>query len=147
MDIPAQCPCCGAFNIQPDAQTSALLAVCEVLTLKALESMGKRIVRTERSRFRALGTRPYYVAHTLWQPDDETVTKALKGAWDVVPALLDVHGCCGVTSRQVTEMLDCYVHDLCVTGTEHETSELAYRFSSRLGLSITYSQRWETADA
>lgn len=135
-DIPSRCPVCGAYSLAPDGASSALLAVCDVLVLKALETMGKWIVRADRSRYRSLGTRPYYLAHTLWQPGDETVSKALKSAWDVVPALLDGHGCCGVTSRQVAGMLDSYVHDLTVTGTTHTLPELAYRFTDHLGLPV-----------
>jgi hypothetical protein len=127
---------CGAYSLTHDEQSSALLAVCDVLVVKALETMGKWIVRADRSRFRALGTRPWYLAHTLWQPNDLVISKALKGAWDVVPAMLDAHGCCDVTSRQVTDMLDSYVHDLVITGTAHHINHLAYRFSDRLGLPV-----------
>lgn len=126
------CPCCNAYVLQPE--TNALLAVCDVLVVKSLETMGKYIVRAQRSRFRELGGRPFYLAHTLWPPPEATVTKALKNAWDVVPALLSVHGCCGVTPRQVTDMLDTYVHDLVITGTEHTQGELRYRFQSVLGI-------------
>ena len=136
MDLPSPCPVCGAYSLTQDNQASALLAVCDVLVVKALETMGKWIVRAERSRYRGLGTRPWYVAHTLWQPTDEVVTKALRGAWDVVPAMLDNHGCCDVTSRQVAEMLDSYVHDLVITGTRHGIGELAYRFTVGLGLPV-----------
>jgi len=136
MEIPSVCPVCGAYSLAPEGDTSALLAVCDVLVLKALEAMGKWIVRIERSRHRALGTRPFYLAHTLWPPSDDIVTRALRGAWDVVPALLDGHGCCDVTSRQVTEMLDSYVHDLVITGTAHQLPELAYRFTNSLGLPV-----------
>lgn len=127
------CPCCGTPSLTRDS-APVLLAVCDVLVLKALEAMGKWIVRAERSRFRVMGSRPWYVAHTLWQPDDLVVSKALKGAWDVVPAMLDLHGCCGITSRQVTEVLDEYVHDLVITGTLHDIGELNYRFVTRLGV-------------
>lgn len=136
MEPPVQCPVCGAYSVQPEEQTSALLAVCDVLVVKALETMGKWIVRASRPRFRELGTRPWHVAHTLWQPDDHTVSKALRGAWLVVPALLDRHGALSVTSRQVTEMLDSYVHDLVITGTEHSLGELAYRFTAQLALPV-----------
>lgn len=136
MEIPSQCPVCGAYSVLPEGNSSALLAVCDVLCLKALETMGKWIVRADRSRYRALGTRPFYLAHTLWQPADETVTKALRGAWDVVPALMDGHGCCDVTSLQITRMLDGYVHDLVITGTQHCLPELAYRFTDQLGLPV-----------
>lgn len=137
MEAPhAPCPVCGAYSLTHDTQASALLAVCDVLVIKALESMGKWICRAERSRFRALGTRPWYVAHTMWQPDDAVVDKALKGAWDVVPAMLNTHGCCDITARQVTAMLDSYVHDLVITGTAHTIEELRYRFVSRLQLPV-----------
>lgn len=137
MDAPRHpCPVCGAYSLTNDGQASALLAVCDVLVVKALEHMGKWIVRADRRRFRGLGTRPYFVAHTMWQPDEAMVTKALRGAWDVVPAMLDVHGCCDVTSLQVTTMLDDYVHDLVITGTPHSITELYYRFECRLGLPV-----------
>lgn len=130
------CPCCGASALLTNPSQNVLLAVCSVLVVKALEHMGKWIVRSERSRFRTLGNRPFYIAHTLWQPDDVVVSKALRGAWDVVPAMLDTHGCCGATSVKVIAMLDSYVHDLVITGTEHSIDELAYRFEQHLGLDL-----------
>lgn len=136
MELPTECPVCGAYSMTHDMHASALLAVCDVLVIKALETMGKWIVRAERARFRTLGTRPYHEAHTLWQPTDETVDKALKNAWDVVPALLDTYGCCDVTVRRITEMLDSYVHDLVITGTQHRIGELAWRFQDRLDLPV-----------
>lgn len=134
--IPAPCPVCGAYSITQDTQASALLAVCDVLVVKALETMGKWIVRADRSRFRQKGTRPWYEAHTIWQPEEIVVCKALKGAWDVVPAMLSTYGCCEVTPRQVTDMLDSYVRDLCITGTLHSIKELHYRFENELGLPV-----------
>lgn len=146
--IPSLCPVCGAYSLAPDVQASALLAVCDVLVVKALETMGKWIVRAERARFRTLGTHPFYVAHTFWPPDEAMVDKALKNAWDVVPAMLDTHGCCDVTTRQVTTMLDSYVHDLSITGTPHHINQLAYRFTDRLGLPIVLLPTYpEYADA
>lgn len=135
-NLPSQCPVCGAHSLAPEGEMSALLAVCNVLVLKALEKLGTYIVRAVRSRHGLLDTRPKYVAHTLWQPDDATVDKALKGAWEVVPALLEVHGCCDTTPVQVTGMLDQYVHDLAITGTPHTLEELQYRFTSQLGLPV-----------
>lgn len=136
-NAPTPCPLCGAYSLTPDTRASTLLAVCDVLVVKALEKVGARIVRAERSRFRALGSRPKHVAHTLWpSPSDAEVDKALRGAWDVVPPLLDTHGCCGITAVQVTAMLDEYVHDLVLTGSEHGLGDLSYRFQSRLGLPV-----------
>ncbi len=103
-----------------------LLAVCDVLVLKALETMGKWIVRTDRSRFRIFGDRPWYIAHTVWQPDDATVDKALKGAWDLVPVVVDDD------PENIQQVLDQYVHDLVITGTPHTRDELMYRLA-RLG--------------
>lgn len=136
MDVPTQCPVCGSYSFTHDTHTAAILAVSDTLTIKALESMGKWIVRAERSRFRTLGTRPWHVAHTIWQPEEPVVDKALKGAWDVIPPLLYTHGCCDITPRQVTEMLDEYVHDLVITGTPHRLDELRYRMRDRLGMPV-----------
>lgn len=137
--IPGACPVCGGVTIAPATQRSTLLAVCDVLVLKALEKLGNYLLRADRSRFRLLGAKPQTLAHTIWPASDALVDKALRGAWDVVPPLLDVHGCCDVTALQVTRMLDEYVHDLAVTGTAHSVHAeggLMYRFESRLGLPV-----------
>ena len=130
------CPVCGAYSINPASQASALLAVCDVLVVRALEGVGKRIVRVDRSRYNRLGGRPFHLAHTLWQPDHAMLTKGLANAWDVVPALLNDHGCCGITSQQVTDMLGKYAEDLLITGTGHSVTELRYRFEAFLGLAV-----------
>jgi hypothetical protein len=130
------CPCCGAYVSTGLAVSSPLLAVCDVLVIRALEVAGKRIVRAERSRYRTLGTRPWHLAHTLWRPSPLHVIKSLEHAWDVVPALLDYYGCCGVTTRQVVSCLDRYTSDLLITGTAHDLEELRYRFSSTLGIEV-----------
>lgn len=137
------CPLCGAYGGDGTslAQAPALLAVCDVLVVRALESVGRRIVRagdrsTRGSRFRQMGQRPWHEAHTLWRPAPDMVEKGLFGSWDVIPAMLDTHGCCGVTSRQVQEMVDSYVRDLLVTGKGHNITDLRYRFQSRLGIPL-----------
>jgi hypothetical protein len=139
----APCPCCGAYTGTTLAESSPLLAVCDVLVIRALEVAGKRIVRAERSRFRTLGTRPWHAAHTIWRPSQDQVVKSLEHAWDVVPALLDTYGCCNVTARQVVKCLDTYAGDLLITGTAHDLDELRYRFSSVLGIDVPMpSQRY-----
>lgn len=141
MNIPTECPVCGAYSLTQDDEASRLLAVCDVLTVKALELIGKRIVRENRARFLiwAATNQPISEAHTHpdWQLNDHEVTKALKGAWDVVPALMDRHaGCCETQSVEVMKMLDSYVHDLVITGHAHDIRELQYYFTSRLGLPV-----------
>lgn len=134
--IPSPCPACGAYSLAPEAERTTLLAVCDVLVTKVLETMGRRIVRSPRSRFQeiaATGT-PWHRAHTLWRPSDEIVDHTLRGAWDVVPALLEAHGSCGIDPRAVRDELDAYVHDLAVTGTPHSFDLLEERFHVHLGL-------------
>lgn len=141
--MPGPCPLCGGVTIAPATQRSTLLAVCDVLVHKALERLGNAIVRgggasrSERPVRRAkFGSRPLHTAHTEWPAPEEVVVRILHGAWDVVPALLDVHGCCDITATQVTRMLDEYVRDLAITGLPHRLPELQYRFESRLGLPV-----------
>ena len=134
----APCACCGAYSLTPADETAALLRVCDVLVLTALRQVGNRIVRTARARFRELdeaGLRRDQ-AHTLWPATDETAAKGLVGAWDVIPALMSQYGqtVLGADAGQVADVLDEYVHDLVITGTEHDAGELAYRLGSRLGM-------------
>lgn len=110
-----------------------LVAVADTLVIKALETMGKRLVRVERSRYRIIGDAPFHLAHTMWQVDDVEVTRSLRGAWDIVPLLIERHcQACGFPAEDVIRVLDDYVHDLVITGTPHHTEELEFRFSSRL---------------
>lgn len=107
-----------------DVDATALVAVVDVLVVKALEAVGKRIVRQDRARFNALKGRPFHEAHVLWPTDIITVGKATKGAWDVVPALLDNHGCPGVDSGRVVTLLDAYVSQLATHGAPHTLARL-----------------------
>lgn len=141
----ASCPCCGAYGGTTLAQAPTLLAVCDVLVVRALEAVGKRIVRVERSRYNRLGTKPWHLAHTIWRPDGGMIDKGLAGSWDVIPAMLDSHGCCGVTSLQVKDMIDSYVRDLLVTGTPHRLGELHYRFESYLGVPLAEPEPYDPA--
>jgi len=148
MEIPSQCPVCGAYSLAVNGQYSMLLGVCDILCIKALEKLGNYIVRAERSRYGVIGAKPRYLAHTLWNTDDATVDKALHGAWDVVPRIIDVYGFHDVTPGQITRVLDSYVHDLAVTNTAHdlydEDNGLAYRLRS-IGLPVYLHQPREAA--
>lgn len=107
-----------------DVDATALVAVVDVLVVKALEAVGKRIVRADRARFNALKGRPFHEAHVMWPTDIVTVSKATKGAWDVVPALLDNHGCPGVESGRVVTLLDAYVTQVATHGVPHRLDRL-----------------------
>lgn len=107
-----------------DVDATALVAVVDVLVVKALEAVGKRVVRADRARFNALKGRPFHEAHVLWPTDVLTVSKATKGAWDVVPALLDNHGCPGVESGRVVTLLDAYVTQVATHGVPHRLARL-----------------------
>ena len=137
--IPSPCPCCGAHSLAPNTQTTILVAVADVLVVKALERVGAFIIRGSRSRRDASRGVPLHLIHTKWRAPDELTAKALRGAWAVVPALLDSHGFCDVPSEAVTKVLDDYVHDLVLTGTPHVVhgdGGLEYRFRTRLGLTL-----------
>jgi hypothetical protein len=124
------CDCCGADRNVGDP----LVAVCDVLVIRALELVGKRIVRFDRSRYGRMGDRPWHEAHTLWQADDKAVDGGLGDAWQSVPMLTAEHGCCGADPAQVALLLDRYVRDLCATQTGHAVEELRYRLSAYLGV-------------
>ena len=81
-------------------------------------------MRADRARFNALKGRPFHEAHVLWPTDTITVSKATKGAWDVVPALLDNHGCPGVESGRVVTLLDAYVTQVATHGVPHRLDRL-----------------------
>ena len=128
------CPVCGTLTGLMLAERSALLAVSDVLVYRALEVVGKRIVRAERRRFKLLGTRPWHEAHTLWVPDTATVDNALNGAWDVVPALLSAHGAAGTTPVNVKSALDKYVRALLQQGRQHTATGLRQALELELNI-------------
>ena len=98
-----------------------LVTACDVLVLKALESVGKRLVRSDRARYRVLGTRPFHEAHCLWPAPDDLVSKALRSAWDVVPSL-----CIHVPDiPNLTSVLDMYVKAVIAAQKPHDVNDLA----------------------
>jgi hypothetical protein len=65
------------------------------------------------------------------------VDKALRGAWEIVPLILETHGgCCEFDTTMVVQVLDEYVHQLAITGTEHTIDELAYQLREHAGLPV-----------
>ena len=140
MSIPTTCPACGAYSLTAADETSRLLLVCDVLVVKALERIGNRILRSQRSRFNDLDAAgmPLHAAHTLWRTDQDTARKALVGAWDVIPALLSEHNAMvvGIDPADVVVTLDGYVRALVERQRRHDVRELADTLSLRLGLAL-----------
>lgn len=126
------CPCCRQ-RVEA-AGADPLVAACDMLVLRALELVGKRIVRADRSRYARMGDQPWHEAHLNWQPDPNTVDRGLAGAWDAVPVLLIEHGCCGLSPDQLVVVLDRYVRDLLAVGAGHAVGELRYRLGAYLGV-------------
>lgn len=103
------------------AAPTPLVAACDALVLKALESVGKRLVRYDRARYRVLGTRPFHEAHCLWPAPASLVDKALCSAWDVVPSL-----CMHVPDiPNLTSVLDMYVKAVVDSQKPHDCNDLA----------------------
>lgn len=125
-----RCDYCGAR----DAVADPLVAACDVLVLRALELVGSRIIRADRSRWSRFGDRPKHEAYLVWQADPDQIDRALDGAWTTVPLIVRDHGCCGLTVDEVVATLDRYVRDLVQTMTGHSVVELRYRMAAYLGV-------------
>lgn len=108
----------------------SLIAACDVLVLRALELIGKRIVRVDRSRFGRLNGRPFHEAHLLWQPDQSQIDRALETAWDLVPHVVRVHGRPDVSAAEIRLVLDRHVRELVKSTRGHDVTELAYRLGA-----------------
>lgn len=104
------------------------------MVLRALELLGKRIVRADRSRHGRMNGRPWHEAHILWAPDRQMLDRALASAWDLAPWAVQEHGCCGVTVTELTATLDRYVRDLCRAQQGHTVTDLRYRLAAYVGV-------------
>lgn len=135
--LAAPCPACGAYSLPGLAAHSALFALSDLLVLKALEVVGKRIVRVSRTRYNLRQNRPWHESHTLWRPDGPMMDKGLEAAWDLVPVLIDSQGLSATFSASaVVPMLDRYARDLLMSGTPHDVRHLRARFEKVLGIRI-----------
>lgn len=125
-----ECPSCGA-HLHRGEPVDPLLSALDMLVLRALEILGNRIIRYERSRFAEvdrLGIEAFE-AHTVWQPPWKVVAKVLETAWVALPVALHQHGCCGLSPQQARQILDRYVSDLVDAQEAHDLDELRYRLS------------------
>lgn len=112
------------------ADDRGLIGACDVLVIRALELIGKRIVRVDRSRYARLGDRPFHQAYLLWQPDAEQLEKSLAGAWDYLPQIIEDHADSHVTAAQLSLLLDRYVRDLIQARRGHAVDELRFRMKA-----------------
>jgi hypothetical protein len=106
-----------------------LAAACDMVVLRALELVGKRVARDERSRHGALrrSGKEWHEAHTLWTPEPHQVDAALAGAWALLPRLSSEHGCCGLADPALVLILDGYVRELVASSRPHEYANLQRR--------------------
>ncbi len=74
---PLTCDCCG---VDPVA------LACEMLILRALEVLGKRLVREagKKNRWQDRGDTGWYALHTIWPASAKDIDGALRNAWDMV---------------------------------------------------------------
>ena len=112
-----------------DTDIRVLGAACDLAVVRALELIGKRSVRSERSRYGTLARAglTWHEAHTVWQPDTTTVDQALSGAWAILPRLVNEHGCCQVAEPALQACLDTYVRDLVTSQQPHRYADLEGR--------------------
>lgn len=102
-----------------------LLPVVDVLTLQALERVGRWVIRHDRSRPKLWRGRPLHQAYLEWPVTDEVINKALRNAWDIIPAITarwEDFAC--LDDELLMNTLDTYVHDLIVTRTPHTVALL-----------------------
>ena len=114
---------------QSDLRT--LAAACDMAVIRALELVGKRVTRDQRSRFGALNKsgKDWHEAHTIWRPEPPQVDAALAGAWSVLPRLLNDHGCCSLERPALHRVLDDYVRDLVFAQKPHTFEDLEKRLA------------------
>jgi len=123
--MPEPCSSCGRGE-----DDRGLIGACDVMVMRALELIGKRIVRIDRSRYARLEGRPFHQAYLLWQPDAEQLEKSLAGAWDYLPQIIDDHADSHVTGSQLALLLDRYVRDLIQARRGHDVDELRFRMKA-----------------
>lgn len=101
----------------------AFVAVCEALSLKALELAGKRIIGRQRYRHPDLHPWEY---HTLRPQEPDAVENLLTGAFATVPAVAER---LDVTAEDLTAVLSSYVGGLLISGAHHDPAELREHLS------------------
>lgn len=106
----------------------AMLAICDALVLKALETLGKRIVRQDRSRYRNVQDRNFIEAYSQWPVHPVTLEKSLTGAWDLLPILLQHHVPEKGDIQALEVFLDRYVRETVLKNKKHSLGRLYREF-------------------
>jgi len=148
-NLAAPCPLCGCYAGSTLAVASPLLAVADVLVLRCLEQVGKRLARKPRGRYQQLGSKPFHLAHTIggWRPSEEDARKTTHNpvTWAVVPPLFYSYGIPGVNANDLVKVLADYSCDLLITATPHHHRLLQERLKVRLGLDLTHPDDLRTS--
>jgi len=112
-----------------------LAAACDMAVMRALELVGKRVARIDRSRYGAMkrSGKDWHEAHTMYRPEPQHVDAALQGAWTVLPRLASEHGCCSLVEPQLLSLLDAYVREVVYSGRPHSFEDLHARLSDAVG--------------
>lgn len=124
----------------PDSVSPVVLAICDVLVRKALEKVGMYQLKADRSRFKEASGQSLASIHTLYPATDEIVVKVTRGAWDILPVLLEEHSPAGNFDYPgMAKALEAYVQDLAITGKDPDLVELTYRLEKLRSLSTLES--------
>lgn len=109
-----------------------LLAACDMLTLRALELAGKRLVtRSRRTEWQQMSM-PWHRAHTVWAASDDVVDAALRAAWSDVPLAMR-HAPAGVTAGEVRRVLDAHARECLALQRPHDVDLLRVRLEVACG--------------
>lgn len=104
-----------------------LIFAMDAYVVKVLEHVGNRIVRKDRAR-PVQRCVPVFRAHTQWpMGSDEEIAPLLRDSWRALGEMALPWECYGLSAEEVAGILDRYVADLLLTGSQHSIEDLAYR--------------------
>lgn len=119
LNTPLNAPCTSEEAVK-------LTILADMVVRRALESVGKRILRADRSRFRRLDElgRDITDAHTAWLADEVEAGRAIRGAWAILPGALSAHDLTHVDPAQLSQVLEEFVLHHVRTSRRYEVSRL-----------------------
>ena len=102
------------------------MAASDMLTLRALELVGKRLVtRSRRAEWQQMSM-PWHRAHTLWRASPDVVQAAFASAWTDVPLAMR-HAPPGMSAETVTRVLDDHARECVRLQRAHDVDLLRVR--------------------